>query len=111
MEYLPGGDVMVGTMPARWKSSCVVLALAKGTPACRATHAKQARRDDMNKHSALCQLVSSVMTGARWAQTLLMRKDILSEEETRFYIAETALALESIHRHSYIHRCSASLHR
>ena len=38
------------------------------------------------------------------AQTLLMRKDILSEEETRFYIAETALALESIHRHSYIHR-------
>jgi len=33
-----------------------------------------------------------------------MRKDILSEEETRFYIAETALALESIHRHSYIHR-------
>jgi hypothetical protein len=34
-----------------------------------------------------------------------MRKDILSEEETRFYIAETALALESIHRHSYIHRC------
>ncbi|KAK9825923.1 hypothetical protein WJX81_007164 [Elliptochloris bilobata] len=36
--------------------------------------------------------------------TLLMRKDILSEEETRYYIAETALALESIHRHSYIHR-------
>ena len=45
------------------------------------------------------------------AQTLLMRKDILSEEETRFYIAETALALESIHRHSYIHRCSADTHR
>ena len=43
-----------------------------------------------------------------WAQTLLMRKDILSEEETRFYIAETALALESIHRHSYIHRCEAA---
>lgn len=34
-----------------------------------------------------------------------MRKDILSVEETRFYIAETILALESIHRHNYIHRC------
>ena len=37
-------------------------------------------------------------------QTLLMRKDILSIEETQFYIAETILALESIHRHNYIHR-------
>ena len=37
-------------------------------------------------------------------QTLLMRKDILSIDETRFYIAETILALESIHRHNYIHR-------
>ena len=37
-------------------------------------------------------------------QTLLMRKDILSEEETRVYIAETVLAIESIHRHNYIHR-------
>lgn len=36
--------------------------------------------------------------------TLLMRKDILSVEETRFYIAETILALESIHKHNYIHR-------
>jgi serine/threonine kinase 38 len=27
-----------------------------------------------------------------------MRKDILSEEETRFYIAETVLGLEAIHR-------------
>ena len=33
-----------------------------------------------------------------------MRKDILSIEETRFYIAETILALESIPRHNYIHR-------
>jgi serine/threonine kinase 38 len=33
-----------------------------------------------------------------------MRKDILSEEEARFYIAETVLAIESIHCHNYIHR-------
>ena len=33
-----------------------------------------------------------------------MRKDVLSLEETRFYIAETVLALESIHQRNYIHR-------
>jgi serine/threonine kinase 38 len=36
--------------------------------------------------------------------TLLMRKDILTEEESRFYIAETILAIESVHKHNYIHR-------
>lgn len=36
--------------------------------------------------------------------TLLMRKETLSEEVARFYIAETVLAIESIHLHNYIHR-------
>lgn len=36
--------------------------------------------------------------------TLLMRKDILSEEESRFYIAESILAIESVHNLNYIHR-------
>jgi serine/threonine kinase 38 len=36
--------------------------------------------------------------------TLLMRKDILSEEESRFYIAELILAIETIHNLNYIHR-------
>ncbi|XAR58650.1 Non-specific serine/threonine protein kinase [Bertholletia excelsa] len=36
--------------------------------------------------------------------TLLMRKDILTEDEARFYVAETVLAIESIHSHNYIHR-------
>ncbi|KAH9626001.1 hypothetical protein KSS87_016814, partial [Heliosperma pusillum] len=36
--------------------------------------------------------------------TLLMRKDTLTEDEARFYIAETVLAIESIHKHHYIHR-------
>ena len=40
--------------------------------------------------------------------TLLMRKETLSEEVTRFYIAETVLAIESIHNHNYIHRHSIS---
>ena len=36
--------------------------------------------------------------------TLLMEKDILSEEMSRFYIAETILAIESVHNLNYIHR-------
>ncbi|EFJ43529.1 hypothetical protein VOLCADRAFT_65875 [Volvox carteri f. nagariensis] len=36
--------------------------------------------------------------------TLLIRKDILSEEEARFYIAETISGLEAIHKAGYIHR-------
>lgn len=36
--------------------------------------------------------------------TLLMKKDTLSEEFTQFYIAETALAIDSIHKLGFIHR-------
>ncbi|XP_051141704.1 uncharacterized protein LOC127258764 [Andrographis paniculata] len=36
--------------------------------------------------------------------TLLMRRDTLTEDEARFYVAETVLAIESIHKHNYIHR-------
>jgi len=36
--------------------------------------------------------------------TLLMRKDTLTEDEARFYVAETVLAIESIHKRNYIHR-------
>ena len=36
--------------------------------------------------------------------TLLMEKDILSEDMSRFYIAETVLAVESVHSYNYIHR-------
>lgn len=36
--------------------------------------------------------------------TLLTRKETLTEDEARFYIAESILAIGSIHRHSYIHR-------
>ncbi|PKA64059.1 Serine/threonine-protein kinase [Apostasia shenzhenica] len=35
--------------------------------------------------------------------TLLMRKDTLTEEEARFYVGQTILAIESIHKHNYIH--------
>lgn len=36
--------------------------------------------------------------------TLLMKKDTLSEETTQFYILETALAIDSIHKLGFIHR-------
>ena len=36
--------------------------------------------------------------------TLLIKKDTLSEEATQFYIAEIALAIESIHSLNFIHR-------
>ena len=36
--------------------------------------------------------------------TILMKRDILPEDEARFYIAETILAIESVHSMSYIHR-------
>ncbi|MED6133030.1 hypothetical protein PIB30_024555 [Stylosanthes scabra] len=36
--------------------------------------------------------------------TLLMREEILTETMARFYIAQTVLAIESIHKHNYIHR-------
>lgn len=36
--------------------------------------------------------------------TILMKYDILTEEQTRFYIAETALAINSVHELNYVHR-------
>lgn len=36
--------------------------------------------------------------------TLLMKKDILTEEEAKFYIAEAILAVDSVHKMKYIHR-------
>lgn len=36
--------------------------------------------------------------------TILMRYDILTEAQTRFYIAETAMAIASVHSLDYVHR-------
>jgi len=36
--------------------------------------------------------------------SLLMKRDTLSESEARFYIAQTILAVQSIHKLNYIHR-------
>lgn len=36
--------------------------------------------------------------------TLLIREETLTETVARFYIAQSVLAIESIHKHNYIHR-------
>lgn len=36
--------------------------------------------------------------------TILMKRDILPEDEARFYMAEAILAIESVHKMNYIHR-------
>lgn len=36
--------------------------------------------------------------------TILMKYDILTDEQTKFYIAETALAIKSVHELNYVHR-------
>ena len=36
--------------------------------------------------------------------TMLIKYDIFPEEVTRFYVAETVLAIASIHRMQYVHR-------
>ncbi|KAF2285477.1 hypothetical protein GH714_004766 [Hevea brasiliensis] len=38
------------------------------------------------------------------AERNLLAEDTLSEDEARFYVGETVLAIESIHKHNYIHR-------
>ena len=35
---------------------------------------------------------------------VLMKKDILSEEQAKFYMAEMLLAVDSVHKLNYIHR-------
>jgi serine/threonine kinase 38 len=39
--------------------------------------------------------------------TLLMRKDTLTEDEARFYVGETILVIEAIHKNNYIHKYGA----
>ena len=36
--------------------------------------------------------------------TMLMRKDTFTEEQTRFYLTESVLAVDSIHQLGFIHR-------
>jgi serine/threonine kinase 38 len=48
-------------------------------------------------------LVMDFLAGGDF-MSLLMKKDILNEEESRFYIAELILAVDSVHSLNCIHR-------
>lgn len=48
-------------------------------------------------------LVMEYMPGGD-LMTVLMKYDILSEQQTRFFIAETAMAVKSVHDMNYVHR-------
>ena len=41
--------------------------------------------------------------------TMLMKYDVFSEDVTRFYMAECALAIEAVHNLGFIHRCVIAL--
>ncbi len=36
--------------------------------------------------------------------SLLIKRDIFTEDEAKFYIAEIILAIDSVHKMNYIHR-------
>lgn len=52
----------------------------------------------------MCLLNIFISKSSGDMMTLLMKKDTLSEEVTQFYIAETVLAIDSIHQLGFIHR-------
>jgi serine/threonine kinase 38 len=59
---------------------------------------KYSFQDDSNLY-----LVMEFLPGGD-LMTILMKRDILPEAEARFYIAETIMAVDSVHRINYIHR-------
>jgi len=72
-----------------------VLALADCPWVVKLTYSFQ---DDKNLY-----LVMEYLQGGD-LMTILMKYDILTEEQTRFYISETAMAIQSVHELNYIHR-------
>ena len=57
----------------------------------------------MNEGDGLLTLCHLPVAGGDM-MTLLMGKDTLAEDEARFYVGETILAIESTHKYNYVHR-------
>lgn len=81
MEFLPGGECR---MSDHQRNLYNQRDGGKATP-----------KDDWYMHVCVCP--GDMMT-------LLMKKDTLTEEAAQFYIAETVLAIDSIHQMGFIHR-------
>lgn len=61
------------------------------------------KRIKIEKDDKYLYLVMEYLAGGD-LMTLLMKKDILSEDDAKFYIAELVLAVDAIHKMNFIHR-------
>eukprot|EP00457_Paulinella_chromatophora_P004146 gb/GEZN01004156.1/.p1 GENE.gb/GEZN01004156.1/~~gb/GEZN01004156.1/.p1 ORF type:complete len:475 (+),score=93.89 gb/GEZN01004156.1/:165-1589(+) len=95
MKILKKSEMVKKNQVAHIRAERDVLALADNPWVVKLQYSFQ---DDHNLY-----LVMEFLQGGDM-MTVLMDRDILSEDTTRFYIAEIALAILSVHRLNYVHR-------
>ena len=99
-----------------YSAHCFFIILKKYVPASQVEHVR-AERNLLAEVASHCivklyysfqdaeylYLIMEYLPGGD-VMTLLIREDTLTENVAKFYIAQSILAIESIHRHNYIHR-------
>jgi len=95
MKIMKKTEMVKKNQVAHIRAERDVLALADNPWVVRLHYSFQ---DDKNLY-----LVMEYLQGGD-LMTILMKYDILGEEITRFYIAETAMAIWSVHHLNYVHR-------
>lgn len=95
MKIMKKSEMLKKNQVAHIRAERDVLALADNPWVVNLNYSFQ---DDKNLY-----LVMEFLQGGD-LMTVLMDKDILSEDATRFYIAEIAMAILSVHRLNYVHR-------
>jgi serine/threonine kinase 38 len=95
MKIMKKNEMLKKNQVAHIRAERDVLALANNFWVVKLHYSFQ---DDKNLY-----LVMEFLPGGD-LMTILMKYDILTEEQTRFYIAETALAIASVHALNYVHR-------
>lgn len=95
MKIMKKTEMVKKNQVAHIRAERDVLALADNPWVVRLQYSFQ---DDKNLY-----LVMEYLPGGD-LMTILMKYDILTEDQTRFYIAETALAINSVHQLNYVHR-------
>jgi serine/threonine kinase 38 len=95
MKMMKKTDMLKKNQVEHIRSERNVLALANNPWVVKLHYSFQ---DQVNLYLAMEYLAGGDL------MTILMKYDILTEAQTRFYIAETALAIQSVHRLNYVHR-------
>lgn len=95
MKIMKKSEMLKKNQVAHIRAERDVLALADNPWVVRLEYSFQ---DNLNLY-----LIMEYLQGGD-LMTILMKYDILTEAQTRFYIAETALAIASVHRLNYVHR-------